>query len=130
MDADSLRAWFDEYIDAFAASARRETDVKPLLDFYAVPLTVTTGSGAVTLTTEDQVASTVQGQVDALHAQGYAGTTVTALDVSVLNASSALLRTALTRLDADGRELNAIAMTYLVTEQADDRRIAAMLVHS
>lgn len=128
MDPDDLRAWFDEYIATFAASARHKADVKPLLAFYGVPLTVTTDAGAVTLTTEDQVASTVQGQLDALHSQGYAGTAVLGFVVTPINASSALLSTALSRLNAYGDELNVAAMTYLVVE--DPRRISVMAVHA
>jgi hypothetical protein len=128
MDADDLRAWFDDYLEAFAASARRETDTRPLLAFYGVPLTVTTDAGAITMTTEDQVASTVQGQVDALHAEGYDTTVVMGFVVTPINASSALLSTALSRRAADGAELNVVAMTYLVTE--GPRRIAVMAVHA
>lgn len=128
MDPNDLRAWFDRYLEAFAASARRETDVGPLLEFYATPLTVTTDEGAVALTTEIQVAATVQGQIDALHAQRYDTTVVMGFVVTPINASSALLSTALSRRDAAGDELNVVAMTYLVTE--DPRRIAVMAVHA
>lgn len=128
MDPDDLRAWFDDYIEAFAASARGETDTRPLLDFYGVPLIVTTDDGAVRLTTEDQVVSTVQGQVDALHAEGYASTAVLGFVATPINASSALLSTAMSRHNAAGDELNVVAMTYLVTD--GPRRIAVMAVHS
>lgn len=128
MTAEELQAWFAEYLDTFAASARRETDARPLLAYYAVPLTVTTDAGAVTLTTDDQVASTVQGEVDALHAQGYDSTVIVGFVVTPINASSALLSTALSRRNADGDELGLVAMTYLVTE--DPRRIAVMAVHA
>lgn len=128
MDPDELRAWFDDYIAAFAASARRDTDIQPLLDFYAVPLTVTTDEGAVTLASAEQVASIVGGQLDALHDQGYDTTAVLGFVATPVNASSALLSTALSRRNADGAELNLAAMTYLVTD--GPRRIAVMAVHS
>lgn len=129
MDADDLRAWFDDYLHAFAACARREADVRSLLAFYAVPLTVTTDDGAVVLTSEDRVISTVQGQVEALHAQGFGATVVEGFVVTPINASSALLSAAMSRRDAAGDELNVVAMTYLITDGPDPRRIAVMAVH-
>lgn len=129
MDSDDLRSWFDDYLVAFAACARHESDVTSLLEFFRVPMTITTDEGAVTLTTADQVASTVQGQVEALHAQGFGDTVVEGFVVTPINASSALLSAALSRRNTEGAELNLVAMTYLVTDGPDPRRIAVMAVH-
>ena len=103
-----MRAWFDNYLEVFAAAARGEQDLSALLTRYAVPLLITTEEGVVPLATADQVASVIQGQVDGLRAQRYAGTSVLNVEVSVLNASSALYRGSFVREDVAGAELDVL----------------------
>lgn len=130
MSPDGLREWFDHYLEAFAAAARRDGSMSSLLDHYAVPLTVTTDEGVVTLATDHQVASVMQSQVDALYAQGYGSTDVAAFEVSAFNASSALLSTALIRRTVDGDDIAILAISYVVADLPAGRRIALMAVHS
>ena len=63
VDSASVSRWFDDYVEVFAAAVRGERPVSELLDCYAVPLTLTTDEGAVSLSTRDQLAAVIQGQV-------------------------------------------------------------------
>jgi hypothetical protein len=130
LDSAAVRAWFDNYLEVFAAAARGEQDLSALLTRYAVPLLITTEAGVVPLTTADQVAAAIQGQVDGLRAQGYAGTSVSNVEISVLNASSALYRGSFVRQDGAGAELDRPVVTYLLADGADGLQIAVLAAHS
>lgn len=125
-----MRAWFDNYLEVFAAAARGEQDLSVLLTRYAVPLLVTTDEGVVPLGTADQVATVIQGQVDGLRAQRYAGTSVVDVEVSLLNASSALYRGSFVRHDVAGADLDRPVVTYLLADGADGLQIAVLASHS
>ncbi len=82
------------------------------------------------LTTADQVASVIQGQVDGLRAQSYGHTSLLSADVTVLNASSALYRGgAFVRHDRHGGEINRLAVTYLIADGTDGLQIAVLASH-
>jgi hypothetical protein len=129
MEVGAVRTWFDGYLDAFAACVRHEVAIADLLGYYGVPLTITTDDGVVALTTDDELAAVMQGQVDALHAQGYHHTAVVDFAVSVLNSSSALCRTTLSRLDAAGAEIGCPTVTYLLTEGPSGLWISVIASH-
>jgi hypothetical protein len=129
MDASTLRTWFDGYLEMFAACVRREVVLAELLGYYGVPLTITTDEGVVALTTDDQVAAVIQGQVDGLHAQGYHRTALVSFEVSVLNSSSAVCHTALSRLDGGGAEISRPTITYLLTQIPSPLRISVIAAH-
>ncbi|MBI3223803.1 MAG: hypothetical protein HYZ39_01970 [Mycolicibacterium cosmeticum] len=129
-DSAAVRRWFDNYLETFAAAARGEQDLSTLLTRYAVPLLITTDDGVVPLTTTDQVASVIQGQVDGLRAQRYARTSALNIEVSVLNASSALCRGSFVREDVAGAELDRPVVTYLVADGADGLQIAVLASHT
>jgi hypothetical protein len=60
-------AWFNDYLSAFAALGRGELDdPRLLLDYYAVPLLLTTDDAALALTTEDDVVDAVRRQIAGL----------------------------------------------------------------
>ena len=94
-----------------------------------MPLLITTDDGVVPLTTTDQVASVIQGQVDGLRAQSYGHTSLLSADVTVLNASSALYRGAFVRHDRHGGEINRLAVTYLIADGTDGLQIAVLASH-
>ena len=125
-----MRRWFDDYLEVFAAAARGERDLSALLTRYAVPLLVTTDAGVVPLSTADQVAAVIQGQIDGLRAQRYAGTSVVDVEISLLNASSALYRGSFVRHDVAGVALDRPAVTYLLADGADGLQIAVLASHS
>jgi hypothetical protein len=129
LDASTVKRWFDEYLDTYAACARGERDMSALLSHYGVPMVVTTDEGVVTLMTDDEAAAVMQSQVDALRAQGYHHTDVLNSEVTVLNAASALYRASLARRNRDGGEIDNPTITYLVTDDVAGPRIAVMAVH-
>ena len=62
MDSVTVRRWFDDYLEVFAAATRGDRPISELLQCYAVPLTITTDDGVVALTTAEQVAAVPVGE--------------------------------------------------------------------
>ncbi|MEN4474821.1 hypothetical protein [Mycolicibacterium cosmeticum] len=129
LDSAAVGRWFDDYLEVFAAAVRGDRDMSELLRRYAVPLLITTDDGVVSLTSADEVASVIQGQVDGLRAQRYHHTSLLNTEVTLLNASSALYRGAFVRHDVTGAELGRVAVTYLVAGGSDEVQIAVLASH-
>ena len=129
MDSATVGRWFDDYLEVFAAAVRGERPMAALLDCYALPLTLTSDEGALSLSTHDQLAAVIQGQVDGLRAQRYHHTTLSSAEVTVLNDSSALYRGAFVRHDVDGAELGRIAVTYLLIDGPGAAQIVVLASH-
>ena len=129
MDSAWVRRWFDDYLDVFAAATRGERPMAELLDRYAVPLLLTTDEGAFTLSTRDELAAVIQGQVDGLRAQRYRSTALVSAEVTELNGTSACYRGAFVRHDVDGAELGRVAVTYLLVDGAAGAQIAVLASH-
>lgn len=130
MDANDVGRWFGEYVEAFTACGRGESETRSLLAYYAVPLLVATDEGFIALTTEDQVVGAVQQQIDGMRAAAYDHSDILGSEVTVLNATSALYRQAFSRRRADGDEISRFTATYLVTDGSTGRRISALVLHS
>jgi hypothetical protein len=130
VDSNDVRRWFGEYLDAFAACGRGESDTDSLLEYYGVPLLLTTGDGFFALTTDDQVVATLQPQVDGMRAAAYHHSEILDSEVTVLNSSSALYRGTFSRQRSDGSEISRLTATYLVTDGLAGRRISVLAVHS
>jgi hypothetical protein len=130
VDGSDVSRWFGAYLDAFAACGRGESDTSSLLEYYGVPLLLTTDGGFFALTSEDQVVAAVQGQVDGMRAAGYARSEILGSEVTVLNSTSALYRGTISRQRSDGSEINRLTATYLVTDGATGRCISVLAVHS
>jgi hypothetical protein len=130
VDNGAVSHWFGEYLDAFAACGRGESDTASLLAYYGVPLMVTTDGGISPLTSDDQVVAAVQGQVEEMRASGYSRSETLDSQVTVLNATSALYRGTFSRQRGDGGEISRLTATYLVTDGPAGRRISALAVHS
>ena len=122
--------WFGEYLDAFAACGRGEKDTAVLLDYYGVPLLLTTDSGFLVLTSDDQVVAAVQQQVDGMRAADYNRSEILGSEVTVLNSASALYRGTFSRHRSDGSEIGRLTATYLVTDGEVGGRISVLAVHS
>jgi len=122
--------WFGEYLDAFAACGRGESDTASLLGYYGVPLLLTTDDGFFALTSDDQVVAAVQRQVDGMRAAAYGRSEILDSDVTVLNSTSALYRGTFSRQRSDGGEISRLTATYLVTDGPVGRRISVLAVHS
>jgi hypothetical protein len=60
-----VRAWFGEYLRVYAAFCRGDCDdTRQLLQYFGVPLLLTTDATAVALTNEDEVVGAVGQQID------------------------------------------------------------------
>jgi hypothetical protein len=129
VDADDVSQWFAEYLSAYAACGRGESDTASLLAYYGVPLLLTTDYGFAALTSDDQVIAAVQPQVDGMRAAGYGRSEVIGSEVTVLNATSALYRGTFSRQRSDGSEISQLTATYLVTDGPAGRRISVLAVH-
>ena len=130
VDSSDVSRWFGEYLDAFAACGRGESEAGSLLEYYGVPLLLTTDGGFVMLTNDDQVVAALQQQVEGVRAAGYARTEIVGSEVTVVNSASALYRGTFSRQRHDGGEISRLTATYLVTDGAVGRRISVLAVHS
>ena len=131
MDFRELRAWFDEYLRAFAACGRGESDdLQTLLDYYGVPLLLSTDEAVVALTSEDQVLRTIRRQVEGMRVTGYDRSETLESEVVPINATSVLYTAEFSRQRADRSEISRLRVTYLITLGARGRRISALAVHS
>jgi hypothetical protein len=130
VDKSDVSRWFGEYLEVFAACGRGERDAGSLLDYYGVPLVVTTDDGAFGLASGDEVVAVLRQQVEGAHAAGYAHTEVLDSEVTVVNATSALYRGTFSRRTSEGDEIGRLTATYLVTDGAVGRRISVLAVHS
>jgi hypothetical protein len=127
---NDVSQWFGEYLNAFAACGRGESETASLLAYYGVPLLLTTDDGFFALTSDDQVVAAVQQQVDGMRAAGYGRSEVLHSEVTVLNSTSALYHGTFSRHRSDGGEISRLTATYLVTDGPAGRRISALAVHS
>ena len=130
MSSNDVSQWFEEYLNAFAACGRGESDTASLLVYYGVPLLLTTDDGFFPATSEDQVVAAVQQQVDGMRAADYGRSEVLSSEVTVLNSTAALYRGTFSRQRRDGSEINRLTVTYLVTDGPAGRRISVLAVHS
>ncbi|HEV7420286.1 MAG TPA: hypothetical protein VGO30_10605 [Mycobacterium sp.] len=129
VDTSGLSEWFDQYLDTFAACARGDREIASLLRYYGVPMILTSDDGVVGLTSDDQIASVIQGQLNGLRATGYHHTEVLNSTVTVLNSTSALYRGTLSRRNGQGAELACPTVTYLVTDGTSGLRISLLAAH-
>jgi hypothetical protein len=128
VDDNDVSAWFGDYLEAFAACGRGDSDTPSLLTYYGVPLLVTTDGGFYPLSSEDEVVASVQQQIDGMRAAGYGRTEVLDSEVTVLNSASALYRATMSRQRSDGDEISRLTATYLVTDGPAGRRISVLAV--
>lgn len=129
VDTDAVNHWFDEYFETFSACARGDRDMSALLSHYGIPLILTTDDGVTTLMTDDEGAAVIQSLADGLRANGFHHTEILHSEVSVLNATSAIYRGSMSRRNADGGEIGALTITYLVTDDVAGLRIVVLASH-
>jgi hypothetical protein len=129
LDSSDISRWFDEYLAAFVACGRGDSDTASLLAYYGVPLLLTTDDGFLALASDDQVVAAVRQQVEGMRAAGFGNSEILGSKVTVLNSTSALYRGTFSRRRRDGAEIDRVTVTYLVTDGAVGRRISALAVH-
>ena len=129
VDESKVREWFAEYLSAFAALGRGQSQPADVAAYYGVPLLVTTDEVIVSLKTRHEVAAWLQTQADAMVAAHYDHTEMLANDVAVLNRHTAVHRAQFSRQRADGTEINHMSVSYVIT-RAEGLCISALLLHS
>lgn len=129
VNSDDVIRWFEDYLDAFAACARGESETSALLGYSGLPLLLTTGDGCFALTSGDQVVAALQPQIDGLRAAAYDRTEILDSEVTTLNSRSALYRGTFSRQRSDGGQINRLTATYLLTDGGAGRRISVLAVH-
>jgi hypothetical protein len=125
-----VAAWYDEYVAVFAACGRGQQPVESALDYYAVPLTITTPTTVGSLTTSEAVVAFVQSQVDGMLASRYHHSVVLDGDETPVSPTTTILRRRFSRQRQDGSEISELTVTYVVTTQDGVRRIASLFVHA
>ena len=129
LDDFSLRAFFDQYFDVFAACVRGEREIADVLHFYGLPVILTSQHGVTTATTDNETPAIMLGQIDALREAGYQRTIVRRDDVNVINAASALCTATFSHRDRTGDEIDEATITFLVIETSAGQKIAVRAVH-
>ena len=128
LGVDEVRAWIESYLRAYAACCRGDSDdTRQLLEFFGVPLLLTTDATAVALTGEDEVVGAVGQQIDRLRAAGYDRTRTLDSETTILNASTALHRAHFAWLRADDSEIARMGLAYVITHGVIGRRISALI---
>jgi len=130
VDTNEVRRWFDDYLDAFAACGRGEREAASLLEYYGVPLLITTDDGFFAMSTDDALIAGIQPQIDGMRAAAYQRSEILDSEVTIINAKSALYRATFSRQRSDGSEINRLTGTYFVTDGAAGRRISVLAIHS
>lgn len=131
METASVREWFDAYLRAFAACGRGESDdLSVLLQYYGVPLLLSTDHAVLALTTSAEVLGAARQQVEGMRAADYERSETLASEIVALNATSALHTAAFSRRRKDASEIGRLRATYLITDGANGRRISALVVHT
>ena len=130
MDQHEVSSWFEQYVSDFAEAGRGERPPAEVVGHYSAPLLLTTDEVVVRVATREDLGTWLQTQVDGMVAAGYDRTETLSTEVTVLNGSTAILRGSFSRLRADGEQISALTVTYLIARDPDDLRIAAMVVHT
>lgn len=130
MDESSCSAWFEGYLEAFAAAGRGEREAASVIDRYAIPLALANADQFVSLTSPEQVLAVVEGQIDGMRAEDYERTDVLSLDLRVLSRKAAVVEASFVRLRCDRSEIARHTATYLLAEPGDSIQIAALCLHA
>lgn len=132
MDEFEVSRWYDNYLAEFSALGRAEVDdVRRILEYYGVPMLLSTDAGSVMLADEAQVLAAAQQQFDGMRAAGYdRSEPLDAAATTVLNRSCAIHRASFARLTAEGTEISRLEATYLITDTTVGRRISGLVIHS
>jgi hypothetical protein len=131
VDVDDTRDWFEEYVGVFEACGRGASDdISRLMNYYGVPLLLTTEASAVALMTEQEVLDVMADQISAMRVAGYERSETLDSETTSINATTALHTGEFSRRRADGSEIGRIRATYLIIDSGHGRRICALAVHT
>lgn len=130
MEEREVGDWFAEYLSAYAALGRGEFQSADVVEYYGIPMRLTTDDVDISLGSRDEVDAWLQSQADAMRTAKYDRTETVASEVEIVNRNTALHRAEFSRQRADGTEINHMSVTYIITRGADGFRISALLLHS
>jgi hypothetical protein len=131
VDEAEMRAWYDEYLRAFTACGRGDSDdLRALLRYYGVPLLFTTDAVAHVLTTEEAVLDAAHRQIERLRTANYDRSEMLGSRTEALNATSVIHHAEFSRRRADGSEIEHLRATYLIMAGPAGRRMFALAVHT
>ena len=105
-------------------------DMQPVVDHFRLPLLLSRDDGAMFATTAEEAGGFVRRQVEAMRAAGGDHTVAEDPEVTVLNATTGLYTTDLSRRRADGTEIGRLRATYLVTRDAQGLGFAGLILHA
>jgi hypothetical protein len=130
-DVARIREWFDDYLRAFTACGRGDSDdMRVLLEYYGVPLLFTTDDDVAALASEAEVLNAVQAQILGLRTAEYDHSEPLGAETTVLNRTTAIHSAAFARVRADGSEFGRLRATYLITGWGEARRFSAIAVQT
>jgi hypothetical protein len=125
-----LHEWLQVYLHTFAAAAPdRVEGPQRLLEFYSVPLIVTTSAGVRTFTTPEQVLGYVRGLIAGRHPD-YAHSETLNSELIRVNDSTVVWRAEFSRRARDGHEIERLGATYFIVNGEFGPRICAIGAHS
>jgi hypothetical protein len=129
VDSEDVELWFATSLDRFVALGRGDRDdVEGILDFYGVPMLLSSPGGTGWLQDAEQVVGVVRAQVEGLRHAGFARTDVEHAATVMLNKTCGRYEAHFVRRAADGGEIARFTGSYLVAEGPDGPRIAVLAV--
>jgi hypothetical protein len=125
------KLWFDRYTATFVGLAlSAEADPAPLLDYFAVPLTLTTAAAHTVIGTTEALLAGLGQELRAFREADYGGSTAHDPVVRALNERSVLIEVVWSRHDRAGAEFQRSRMLYLVARTPAGWRGTAVVVLS
>ncbi|GAA2281713.1 hypothetical protein GCM10010430_79630 [Kitasatospora cystarginea] len=126
---ENAKQWFERYATTFIELAGSgATDATPLLEYFAVPLTMTTSTAHLTVTTTEQLTAALGQEILALCEADYGSSQALDQMIRVLNDRSALIEVTWARYTRAGSEFQRTRVLYLVARTAEGWRITAASV--
>jgi hypothetical protein len=130
--ANEAQAWFDSYVETFIGlAAKGSTDPAPLLDYFSVPISMTTGTAHTALTSAEALSQGLAHELRALRDADYGGSKALDPVVRVLNERAAQIEVTWARQDSQGREFQRVRVLYLAARtDAGWRTVASVILAS
>lgn len=124
-----IRDFFTRYHEAFHTIIQGGSDdLTPLLDFFTVPLTITTRETHLTLLSGDAILAAFRDNVGRQRQQGYERSVPERMDFRILNDKSFLGEVEWVRTGKMGQEHSILRMLYLGAQTDDGLRIVNLVI--
>ncbi|WP_329468323.1 DUF6841 family protein [Streptomyces sp. NBC_01431] len=128
--ANEAHAWFEGYVETFIElAANGSTDPAPLLDYFSVPISMTTGTAHTVLASAEALTQGLAHELRALRDADYGGSTALDPVVRGLNERAAEIEVTWARQDRQGREFQRVRVLYLTARtDAGWRTVASVIL--